>query len=625
MALALLAVAWLLTYLLHSTILLGGAWLLSATRVVRSPIAKDTLWKVCLVGGLVTATVQTAYPLEGLGRRIWLPGGASQSEQLAATTTARAPTAWSGSVASRSPVAAPTLRTPYTPHPAPSLSRAPIAESAPTTTYSPQSTNRPAWPLILLGVWIVGAAAMLGRVAFRRLRFCRRLDDCRELEEGELVETLESLCAAAGVRRRVRLAVSAQLSGPVAMGSAEICLPERVLTSLAPAERRAVLAHELGHLVRRDPTWLALGVVLESLLFVQPLNRVARRRVQEAAEYLCDDWAARQTGGGLTLAKCLAEVATWLQAPRRAVPVSGMAENRSQLVERVQRLLDGVEPRTARGLRMAVPVAALALSTVAFAAPGVLPPCDGGSASAAPAAMRHHAGVAAPGGDSHTWATIRDGRVLTFRSGFAARITGSGRIGIRRGGLAIELVDGQHLTLNGRTVDDEEEVSVSERDTLRIVDASGRTVWRLEPVWIASDETAGQADEPAPIVAGDTDDTGSVDEMADSAAALAVAAAGVVDAAALEAASTEIARATGRLGHEVRVKLAPRIMRLQQMSERMAVKAAPRLARMGAQVAASVGPAIARALRACAACEAAPRSTPGRRHRGIDGSKRLQP
>ena len=41
MTLTLLVVAWLLTYLVHSTILLGGAWLLSAARVVRSPVARD--------------------------------------------------------------------------------------------------------------------------------------------------------------------------------------------------------------------------------------------------------------------------------------------------------------------------------------------------------------------------------------------------------------------------------------------------------------------------------------------------------------------------------------------------------------------------------------------------------
>ena len=404
MALALLAVAWLLTYLLHSTILLGGAWLLAATRAVRSPVAKDALWKVCLVGGLVTATVQTAFPLEGFGQRLWLPDGSAVQEQMATAAPVAAAGTWTTAEPAAPRRATPAEErspTPYTPRPTPGLSGAPVSAPEATSTYNPQPTTGLAWPLALLGIWTLGAVAMLVRLTLRRARFCRRLGERRELSEGPLVETLESLRAAAGVRRRVHLAVSAELSSPVAMGASEICLPERVLTALGPAEQRAVLAHELGHLVRRDPTWLALGVALENLLFVQPLNRLARRRVQEAAEYLCDDWAARQTGG-LTLARCLAEVATWLQAQRRAVPVSGMAENRSQLVERVQRLLDGAEPRAARGLRLAVPVAALALSTVAFAAPGVLPPCDaGGPEAPAVGAARRHPGTAALRGGVH--------------------------------------------------------------------------------------------------------------------------------------------------------------------------------------------------------------------------------
>ena len=633
MALALLAVAWLLTYLLHSTILLGGAWLLSATRTVRSALAHDTLWKVCLVGGLVTATVQTAFPFDGPGRRFWLPGGSAAQAQAAvsASPAASAPIASASQADRRAAVqgsspAAPYALAPSTGDAGPGSFRAPVSASVPATPGpNPQSrTPGVAWPLILLGVWLFGAAGSLARLGLRRVRFCRRLGDRRELRDGELVEMLDSLRTSAGVRRRVRLAVSAELTGPVAMGGAEICLPERVLTSLAPAEQRAVLAHELGHLVRRDPTWLALGVVLENLLFVQPLNRMARRRVQEAAEYLCDDWAVRQTGGGLTLARCLAEVATWLQAPRRAVPVSGMAENRSQLVTRVQRLLDGVEPRAARGFRLAVPVAALALSSVAFAAPGVRPPCDeGGSGAAALATAGRHAGGGVPAGDHHTWATIRDGRLLTFRAGFAPSITGQGRLGIRRGGLAIEVMDDQHLTVNGRNVDEDEEVPVSEADTVRIVDEHGRTVWSFRPVWIASDETGEPADGDAESAA--PDDWGDVGALADSAASLGVEVAGVVDVEALAAASTEIARATGRLGHEVTVKIAPRLARLQQMSERMASKAAPRLARMGMRIAASVGPAVDRALCGRAVCATAPRSAPVRRHRDIDGTKRLRP
>ena len=49
---------WLLTYALHSTVLLGVAALLTA-RWVRGEAWRETLWKAALVGGLVTATVQS--------------------------------------------------------------------------------------------------------------------------------------------------------------------------------------------------------------------------------------------------------------------------------------------------------------------------------------------------------------------------------------------------------------------------------------------------------------------------------------------------------------------------------------------------------------------------------------
>ena len=69
------------------------------------------------------------------------------------------------------------------------------------------------------------------------------------------------------------------------------------------------------------------------------------------------------------------------------------------------------------------------------------------------------------------------------------------------------------------------------------------------------------------------------------------------------------------------MKLSPRLAQLRRVSERMVVKTAPRLARLGVRAAASVAPTVARA-RPCAACTP-PRSVPGRRHRGIDGTKRL--
>lgn len=479
MTLTLLVVAWLLTYLLHSTILLGGAWLLSAARVVRSPVAKDTLWKVCLVGGILTATIYSAFPYQPYSAHVLLPGVA-RSTLGAGTQRVDAPgaSASAGLVSSSWAARRPAV--------VPAGPRAGAADLPPVGSLDPGSRS-PApppwsWPYVIVGVWLLGAALFLVRVLRCRLLLSQQLGDRREIADGPLVAMLEVLRAAAGTRRRIRLTASSELAGPVAMGTAEICLPERALTSLSPAEQRAVLAHELGHLVRQDPLWLGLAVACESLFFFQPLNRLARRRVQEAAEYLCDDWAVHQTGGSLTLARCLAEVATWIEAAPRVVPVAGMASNRSLLLERVHRLLEGAQP-SARRMRWAAPLAALALSSVAFAAPGISPPCDQeeGAAAAPARASRSWALTAREGGPG-AWATIRDARVISFRDGFAPRLTGQGHLGIRRGGRAIELGDGQRLRVNGREPSDAGVVEICETDSVQIVGDDGRVLWRLEPV-----------------------------------------------------------------------------------------------------------------------------------------------
>src|SRR5438132_10676971 len=61
-ALASSLLAWLLTYLIHSTVLLGVAW--AVTRRGRlEPAASDLLWKVALLAGLVTGTIQSRLAL----------------------------------------------------------------------------------------------------------------------------------------------------------------------------------------------------------------------------------------------------------------------------------------------------------------------------------------------------------------------------------------------------------------------------------------------------------------------------------------------------------------------------------------------------------------------------------
>ena len=47
--------AWLLTYAVHSTLLIGAVWLLVRRGVLTSHHLQDTFWKAALVGGLLTA------------------------------------------------------------------------------------------------------------------------------------------------------------------------------------------------------------------------------------------------------------------------------------------------------------------------------------------------------------------------------------------------------------------------------------------------------------------------------------------------------------------------------------------------------------------------------------------
>jgi beta-lactamase regulating signal transducer with metallopeptidase domain len=179
----------------------------------------------------------------------------------------------------------------------------------------------------------------------RRLILVGRLADRRAVSDGPLAATLAELRLTTGYRRRVHLTMARTISSPVALGLSEICVPELALSELGMEQQRSMLAHELAHLARRDSLWLAGASLLERCFFFQPLNRLARRELETTAEYLSDEWAMRKTGSAVSLAKCLATVAEWIQASPLGVPVAGLAERRSLLVARISRLLDGRLPQ----------------------------------------------------------------------------------------------------------------------------------------------------------------------------------------------------------------------------------------------------------------------------------------
>src|SRR2546427_2907309 len=343
--------AWLLTYLIHSTVLLGVAWLVTRRRRLE-PAASDLLWKVALLAGLLTGTIQSRLELS-TPAAVTLP--VATLPQAAPLSQPAAPAGDAGNPGVR-----------------------PAARDAAGASVS----RAPSLPLVVVLVWGAIALGWCLHYVARRLILFGRLADRRAVTDGPLAATLAELQRTAGYRRRVHLTMARTISSPVALGLSEICVPELALSDLGAEQQRSMLAHELAHLARRDSLWLAGASLIERCFFFQPLNRVARRELETTAEYLSDEWATRKTGSAVALAKCLATVAEWIQASPLGVPVAGLAERRSFLVSRIARLLEGrraSSPASRRGwaaaaaLGVAVTIAAAPRVSQGVAAPALVP------------------------------------------------------------------------------------------------------------------------------------------------------------------------------------------------------------------------------------------------------------
>jgi hypothetical protein len=334
---------WLMTYAIHSTLLIGGLLLLTSTAFGRQALGRNGtwLWRFALVGAIVTATLQSARsgaPLTGTLRLDSnTPARTSVRVQVNRERIAHAPV-WAGALGGG-------------------------------TTVGRSSINvSPAWPLAVLGGWFVVAGSLLTWFLVARARFLRTIGPRTSADHTLAGNALRYLMREGGITRPIHLSMSDRLTSPVALGNDEICLPSRALSELNPVRTESILAHELAHLVRRDPSWLTAARVIEALFFFQPLNILARRRMQESAEFASDAWASARVARPLDLAHCLARVAEWtIAAPR--LPVPAMAERRGAvLVRRVERLTRGQviqEDTPGRAMRLTAATALVALILLA--------------------------------------------------------------------------------------------------------------------------------------------------------------------------------------------------------------------------------------------------------------------
>lgn len=364
--------AWLLAFLVHSTLWCGAAWLGLRLFPRTPPRLKETIWCTALAASLITPTIRAFVSPEVAIWRLPAPAFVTGAEHPDSESER--------GEHDRGAVAVPIpLRTGEE-----------VRGSGEAAHRDLEAAHRdaavsPGWSGPASAAWLVLAACLLALYLIRLAVLRRRLLHREPVADPRASRTLAALSRRAELDPPPRLTECHTLGSPLAFGAGprrEICVPVRAFHELDDGELTALLGHEVAHHRRRDTIRRGILNVLQAIFFFQPLIRLAVREVRLATEEQCDDWAASQLEDRFAMASCLTEVAGWVVRRDRSVPVPCMGRRRSQLELRVRRLLnERGSPRPPAGAWRgmgAIGVLALApLFAPAVAPAGDLPHEDG--------------------------------------------------------------------------------------------------------------------------------------------------------------------------------------------------------------------------------------------------------
>ena len=191
-------------------------------------------------------------------------------------------------------------------------------------------------------LWLVGAIAVLaqfaaGHLALARLAFAARRTPLHLPHRDPLARGLRAHGA------RVRW--SAGVHVPLTWGVFRPVVLVPAAARAWPASRlRAALRHELAHVARRDLLAQALGALLCTLFWFNPLAWYALDRLRAECEFACDDEVLAAGVGAVAYASHLLAVARPAR-PARPFAVTAPMAARPDLEGRVRAILD---PRRAR-------------------------------------------------------------------------------------------------------------------------------------------------------------------------------------------------------------------------------------------------------------------------------------
>ena len=221
---------------------------------------------------------------------------------------------------------------------------------------------------ILVMVWLLGTAALLGWSLWRAVRFRRTLMQALEPAPAELQRQAARISRRLGLARIPEIHTTHARISPMVWwtgGGVRVLLPTFLLAELTEEEARSILAHELVHVRRRDflVRWLEWAAC--SVFWWNPAAWWASRELRAAEEACCDalvpgvaESSPKSYASALLRVVEVASKSPMLRAPVLASAASGAGQTRS-LERRLKMIIEKSTPTTPRWLRTAAWIAAI--------------------------------------------------------------------------------------------------------------------------------------------------------------------------------------------------------------------------------------------------------------------------
>ncbi len=192
----------------------------------------------------------------------------------------------------------------------------------------------------LLGIGIFTLRLLMGFAYTRRLKKRNLLPF-----EERWVRKLEELTAVLRVTRKIKAYKSPHTTTPLTLGFLKpiILFPIKMLSDLSDKEAKAIIAHELAHIVRNDYLFNIIQSVIEILFFYHPAVWGISAHIRAEREHACDDIAINITGDKLSYAQALAHPSIAGQAANTPIYSQkklsmGFGHKKGSLLERIKRI-----------------------------------------------------------------------------------------------------------------------------------------------------------------------------------------------------------------------------------------------------------------------------------------------